>query len=63
VPHIRGWAGGRGMRRVESEGRLVNEAIRHRHTQWDRQMATVALSILQAMQMYYGTELDPKVPY
>jgi len=30
MPHIRGWVGKRGVRRVKREGRWVNDALRHR---------------------------------
>jgi len=30
MPQIRGWAGGRGVRRMEEEGGWANDALRHR---------------------------------
>jgi len=29
MPQIRGWVGGRGVGRVEGEGRWANDAVRH----------------------------------
>jgi len=44
MSHKRGWAGGKGVGRVEGEGQLTMGT--KLCAQWARQMATIALTIL-----------------